>query len=120
MASAALSRSASLEARLSRIQAKHRRTTQQIESAVLHKASIALTAASFGALARNSVPAEIKGVPWKLPLALVAQTIAAVSSGAISTIAGGIADASMAVYTANAIANKNWVAGEAAADGGAL
>jgi hypothetical protein len=113
----ALSRTAQLEHRLSNIARKHRQTTEQIETAVLHKASIALTAASFGALARNSISAEIKGVPWKLPLALIAQTIAAVSSGAISTIAGGIADASMAVYTANAIATKNWVAGETDAAG---
>ena len=106
-----------LENRLHNLNRKHRETTAEIEHAVLHKAALSLTAATFGALARNDVPAEIKGVPWKLPLWLLAQTVEAVSGGPLATIAGGVADAAMAVYTANAIANKSWVAGNEAQSG---
>jgi hypothetical protein len=110
---AALSHTARLEHRLSNINKKHRQMTSEIEHAVLRKATIALTASGFGALARNSVPSEIKGVPWKLPLYLIAQVIEAVAQGPVATVAGAIADTSLSVYTANAIATKNWVAGEA-------
>ncbi|SRR6266699_5336383 len=114
---AAITHTARLENRISTINRKNRETTEAIEHAVLHKASVTATALVFGVLARNEVSPEIKGVPWKLPLWLITQTIEAMAPGAFATIAGGMADAALAVYTANAVATSNWVAGEAPQSG---
>lgn len=94
---------------------KHR--IRSFECALVRKATVSISAAGLGALKRHGVTDEVAGVPWKLPLWLLATLGEALSGSAtLTSFFAGVSDTTMAVYMANAIGNKTFVAG----DGGEL
>lgn len=104
---------AELVARAHASAARRRQHVRHFEGTLIRKSAVAISAASFGALKRNGVADDLHGFPWKLGLWLGATLLEGLSrSNVLSNFAAGVSDASMAVYTANAISNKSLIAGE--------
>lgn len=106
--------------RAKRERARNRDAARNLEVAVVHKASVALSAAGIGALQRAGVSNQIWGFPWKWPAFLVTTALEAwVPNRIVSAIAGGASDALLAIYEDRSISNKaaGWNALMVAGDG---
>jgi hypothetical protein len=91
---------------------RRRQTVRSFEHALVRKAAVIMTAAAYGALKRNSVPDEIAGFPWKIAAWGGTTLVELLSnSGVIKAFAGGMSDATAAVYTDRSIVNKTLVSG---------
>lgn len=92
---------------------RHRHRVRAFEHALIRKSAVAISAGAFGAMTRQGVPNSIGAFPWKLGLWVGATLVEALAGSAtVSHFAGGVSDATMAVYMANSIGNKTWIAGE--------
>jgi hypothetical protein len=89
---------------------------QVLEGALLRKAAVTLTAGVLGATTKYKLSPSVKGFPWKLGVWVIFTMAEAATGGMVQQAAGGAADATLAIYTNDAIASGNLVAG----DGGEL
>jgi hypothetical protein len=90
---------------------RHKQTMAQLEGALVRKASGVFTSGVLGSMAIYGVPVDIKGFPWKLGVWTAATLTEAMTSGMVQKAAGGVGDATMAIYTYLAITRKTVVAG---------
>ena len=90
---------------------KHKALMHRLEQSLMRKAALAITAGGYGAMTRANVPNTIKGFPWKLGVWALSTLAEALTSGATQATAGALADATMAVYTHDAVAHDSLVAG---------
>jgi hypothetical protein len=85
---------------------------QRLEHALVRKAAVATSAGVMGAMRRHGVPNEIKGFPWKMGIWTVATIFEALGKGLVQSVAGGIGDSTLAIYTHNGVATGSLIAGE--------
>jgi hypothetical protein len=91
---------------------RRRHTVKGFEHALIRKAAVMLTAGAYGTLKRNSVPDEVAGFPWKIA-AWAGSTLIEIlaNNGTVKSFAGGISDATAAIYMDRSIVNKTLVSG---------
>ena len=111
MTALAHSPKAALEA-AHRRDAKHRDIMKRLQHSLIRKAGITLTAATYGAMRRHSVPLAIKSFPWKVGVWFGSTLVEAMTKGGVQAVAGAISDTTMASYTENAIATGSLIAGD--------
>jgi hypothetical protein len=87
-------------------------TMHRLESALVRKATITLTAAGFGAMTRHKVPNAVKGFPWKLGVWAGATLVEALTDGFVQQMAGAVGDTTLGVYTHDAVAQGTLIAGD--------
>lgn len=86
---------------------RNRQSSRNLEAAIVHKASVALSAAGIAALQRAGVSNQVWGVPWKVPAFLVFTALEAFLDNRIaSAIFGGASDATLAIYEDRSIGGK--------------
>ena len=92
---------------------RQRMKIRTFEHALIRKSGVGLSAIALGVMARNGVPNDISGFPWKTALWAAATLTEAFSGSAVlSQIAGGIADTTMATYVKDAVQSGSLVAGD--------
>lgn len=91
---------------------RHKQTIQRLEAALVRKVTGTVLAGTYGAMKRAAVPNTIKGFPWKLGTWTLFQLAEALTSGMVQAAAGAMADATMHVYTHDAVAGATLIAGE--------
>jgi hypothetical protein len=92
-------------------ESRRRLNARYFERGLVRKAAVIVTAATYGALKRNSVPDEIAGFPWKVVAWGGSTLVELLASGAVAAFAGGVSDATAAIYTDRSIVNKTLVSG---------
>lgn len=97
---------------------KAKATMHRLESALVRKATLTLTAAGYGALTRHKVSNAVKGFPWKLGVWAGATILEALTDGFVQQISGAVGDGTLVVYTHDGVATGTLIAGEA--DGGQI
>lgn len=104
-----------LHEQIERMKSKDKRNTvrgKNLAHAIVRKAGVAATGAGLGALTAHGVSPDVKGFPWKLGVWLIAVATEAMTEGNAQQLAGAIGDATLAVYSHDAVANKSLVAGD--------
>jgi len=112
MAGISAHRAIEIARRASATVARRRSEARQTENTLIRKSAVVLSAGTLGALKRNGVPDEVAGFPWKLVLLGGATLVEFLTrSGAVRSFAGGVSDATAAIYMDRSIVNKTLVSG---------
>lgn len=96
--------------------ARQKEKTRRLQHTLVRKATLLTTAATIGTMNRYGVPVAVGGFPWKPLVALGATIAEATTKGNWQAGFGGVADATMVIYTERAISTNNVVAGAAPSD----
>ena len=92
--------------------ANRRAREKGLENTLVHKGALLTTAALYGSLNRMDVPIEIGGFPWKLGVTGLALLAEGMTKGTTQAVAGGVADATLAIYIERSISTNTLVAGD--------
>lgn len=104
----------------SRLAAANRRNKMNnFENTLVRKGAVIGTAAVFGTMNRMDVPVTLAGIPWKLFVNAGALLVEGLTSGKLQAAAGGISDATTAIFTERAISENTLIVGQGG-DGGEL
>ena len=105
----------------SRLAAANRRNKMSnFDNTLVRKGAVVGTAAIYGTLNRMDVPVAIGGFPWKLAVNALALLVEGTTSGRLQAAAGGVSDATTAIFTERAISENTLIVGAAGDDGGEL
>lgn len=92
--------------------ARRRQRNTNPGTIIARKATGALTGAAYGTMDRMGVPPDIMGLPWKMGVYFGAALVEAMARDrVVSAAAGGLADATAAVYLYAATSSGQIVAG---------
>lgn len=109
----AKSKSAALQTRLHNRDLRYRQKVKGFENALVRKASVSLTAATYGTLQRYAVKNDVGGFPWKLGVWLGATLVEALSgSQVLTSFSAGVSDATLAIYMDRTISQKTFIGAE--------
>lgn len=101
-----------------RMAATNRRNKMRnFENTLVRKGAVIGTAAVFGTLNRMDVPVTIGGIPWKLFVNAGALIVEGTTSGKLQAAAGGISDATTAIFTERAISENTLIVGQGSGGG---
>lgn len=91
---------------------RERWSREELQKSLIRKGTVFGTAAVLGTMNRLNVPIAIAGFPWKVAVAGVAMIVEATTKGPVQAVAGGIGDATMAVYIERSISTGSLIAGD--------
>lgn len=86
--------------------------TQVAEQGIVRKCTLAATGAGLGYAKKKGMAPDIGGVPTKLVIAGIGTVAEIMTRGAIARFCGAVADASIAVFSHEAVETGSWVAGD--------
>lgn len=91
--------------------ARQRAKTTALEQNIVRKATIGATGAALGYASKKGMREELGGVPIKLALSGVGALGELLLKGAAQRFAGAVGDASLAIYSHEAVQEGSFVAG---------
>lgn len=94
--------------------------SNKIEQGIVRKATVSLTGAALGWGKKKAWPTELGGVPIKLAIGAIGTIAELTTKGAVQRFFGAASDASLAIYSHEAVQEGSFVAGEEPVSGGDL
>lgn len=89
-----------------------RAKAERAEQGIVRKAVVAGTGAAIAYAEKKGMPDEMLGVPSKLAVGVGLTLVEIFAKGAVQRIAGAVSDASLAVWSHEAVQEGSFVAGD--------